>query len=53
MGGLPVLRVGGAAQDPHRDADHHLQQDTGQPQQHVEICQTLPDHTGKYITALF
>ena len=37
VGGLPVPGVGGAAEDPHRDDDHHLQEDLRQPRHPVEV----------------
>ena len=45
VGGVPVLGERGAAQDPHRHANHHLQQDPRKPQHAMEVCQNLPRHT--------
>ena len=50
VGCVPVLCLRGPPQDPHRHAHHHLQQDPGKPQQHVEIRQTVPHHSGKQTT---
>ena len=37
VGGLPVPGERGAAQDPHRHDDHHLQEDLRQPRHPVEV----------------
>ena len=49
VGGLPVPGVGGAAQDPHRDDDHHLQEDLRQPRHPVEVGAILQNWTFHYI----
>ena len=55
VGGLPVLCVCGAAEDSDCHVNYNLQQDLGESEQHVEICQTLSHHSGSaaVITLLF
>ena len=50
VGRVPVLCLRGPPEDPHRHAHHHLQQDPGQPQQHVEVRQTVPHYSGEQTT---
>ena len=47
VGRLPVLCLRGPPQDPDCHAHHHLQQNFGKPQQHVEICTIVPHYTGR------
>ena len=48
MGRLPVLCLRSPPEDPHRHAHHHLQQDPSKPQQHVEVRQAVPHHSGEH-----
>ena len=50
VGRVSVLCLRGPPEDPHRHAHHHLQQDPGKPQQHVEVRQTVPHHSGEQTT---
>ena len=49
VGRLSVLCLRGPSEDPHCHAHHHLQQDPGQPQQHVEVRQAVPHYSGEQI----
>ena len=50
VGCVPVLCLRCPPKDPHRHAHHHLQQDPGQPQQHVEVRQAVPHYSGEQTT---
>ena len=39
--GVPVHGERGAAEDPHRHDDHHLQEDLRRPRQAVEVSSLL------------